>query len=251
MCGQRGTVSEYGGLSGGWYIGPYFAATMALASVLFGGLAVWVALAVFRRGLHVSMPLVAPMRRDRPVSTSRARQLMVYGDPYLMLIRLTARGLNSIRSADFDGGKDLVIDVGVPIVELLGCWAEPDEAPRPQAWCAGTTLHVQPILIRPKTKIYFELLTADGRPARLTCREAPVADVRLRKAAGDDRPPKPWPMALGVVTACLVLGVPYVLPRFAATQAYKVASVALGVIVLGVIAIATIKIVTRMHRRGM
>ena len=212
-------------------------------------MAVWAAVAVYRRGLYVSMPLVAPMRRDVQVSTTAGRRVLADGDPHLMIIRLTARGINDIEPDNFKG--DLVIDVGVHIVELLRCRTEPGHAMKPQAWCAGSQLYVPPTLMKRGTRLFFDLLTADGRPARLALVQEPVANVHVREFVGDDRPPAPWPISFGVAAALADLILPHLLPRLAATEAYKTTNVVLGVMVTGILGIATIRLVRRMYRRGM
>jgi len=91
--------------------------------------------------------------------------------PRVVTVQLESRGRQDIASSSFDQGKPLVLDLGVPIVDLLA--AESDAkgaAPASQMNVDTTALRIGPSLIKNRHVLTYTVLV-DGEPD-LTCHAA-------------------------------------------------------------------------------
>lgn len=109
-------------------------------------------------------------------------------DPHLAELWLAIQSRRDVPSGDFDQGRPVVFDLGVPIVKVLS-------GPGSLRDCSlrltvdGQSVRVEPQLIRHGTAVRIELLTAG--PPELTC-ESSLVDVavitsRRRPSAGRAR----------------------------------------------------------------
>jgi hypothetical protein len=110
-------------------------------------------------------------------------------DPHVVSLRIECKGRRDIRSADFEGGKPLMLHVGTPILKQLSREADDDTAPCISFNSHAQTIGIGPDLIRKGQLISIDLLT-DGQ-ASLRC-ISPVADVAIREAQPDGETDLVW-----------------------------------------------------------
>lgn len=127
---------------------------------------------------------------------------------------LSSEGRHSIKSADYDNGLPIVLDLApARILELLGSGSQPEECSAPPASIDGTTLKIGPGPLRPRQRSFYSIIV-DGTPD-LSCRTA-LPDVRveptrnktsskLRKIANFLFLRDPWG-TFGVIIGLLAVG---------------------------------------------
>jgi hypothetical protein len=110
-------------------------------------------------------------------------------DPHLLEVQLTSKRHRDIPTSAFDQDRPLCIDVGAPIVALLEARYDPDQLPLPEITTTGSSLRIEPSLIRRRQDMRFFVLT-EGPGAHLDLTN-PLIDYTLREGksyeAGADR----------------------------------------------------------------
>jgi hypothetical protein len=84
-----------------------------------------------------------------------------------------------VASSHFDSGMPIRLDVGAPIVEILGITCRPDSLHTPTAAVNDTAVTLAPGLIAKGQTIHFSILV-DGPSPRLTC-QASLIDVTVQE----------------------------------------------------------------------
>ncbi|MGO9194827.1 MAG: hypothetical protein ACLP8X_41115 [Streptosporangiaceae bacterium] len=163
----------------------------------------------FRRllvcGIALDTPLLSGETRGiEPSDLSLAYRHQMLRDPHVVSLVLENRSRSDIPSSDFDQGKPLLFDVGVPIMALLSIEGlQADLLERPHI--NGSHIEVGPTLILRRQMIRFNMLT-DGRPS-LTWRSLLInVEVRGQKS-GERRPLLIQNLALIVFFACFAIAV--------------------------------------------
>jgi hypothetical protein len=99
----------------------------------------------------------------------------VVGAPYIVHLRMFNVSRLDIRSSDFDDARPFVIDLGVPVLQLL---ATSENIDHELLSASGNEVVLEPMLIRSRNLVGVDLLT-DGSP-RL-CVNSSLADVQVRR----------------------------------------------------------------------
>lgn len=128
-------------------------------------------------------------------------------NPHLITLTITSRSHKNIRAKDFDEGKPLIFNFGVPIVAGKSIVSDGQQTPKLEPDLASlgtynapiTTIQINPSLIRKGPWCQLHLLT-EG-PPDLKC-ESPIADVPMRRATRAT--PKRIYAAFGALAACLL-----------------------------------------------
>ncbi len=167
-----------------WYTsGTFWAAAAVVVGIIVGGLTLLVTYLVGTTGrkLIYGMPTATPLPAVPPgvssdIEVRHGERVLV--NPQVLEVRLKSGGRKDIRSSDFDGGKPLRLDIGIPIVSLLGWTMDPEGASTgPDVWVRGSGLEIDPSLI-PRHQVFTFHLLADGEKPCLTC-ECPLSDVKV------------------------------------------------------------------------
>jgi len=161
-----------------WYDSATFW-TAAGVAVAFVTLVVIYRVAVPARTLIYGMPVVTPLLSDARADIKVLHEDKPLTSPHVVELHLGLNGRSDIRSADFDEGQPLVLDVGAHIVTVIESSSSPPSLSVPRAVAAGTALAVGPGLISRGQRLTFTLL-ADGADVRLSCRSH-IADARLMR----------------------------------------------------------------------
>lgn len=128
------------------------------------------------------MPVAAPLLNARGLS----RRLEVryedraLAEPRMVEVTLFNAERQAIPSEAFDRGRPLVLDLAVPIVELLEVTPPPGQLGF-AVEVDGTALRIGPDLIPKRQKLSFSLLV-DGLAPELRCREGHLIDIDVRPA---------------------------------------------------------------------
>jgi hypothetical protein len=169
-------------MAGEWYTsGTFWAAAGFVAVVVFGALTIIVTYLVStaHRELNYSIITNVPLL-GRVAKAARQDLKVIYrGDhvpnPRIVTIRLAARGRKDIRSNEFDQGKPLIFDLGVPIINVVSSSAEAQEVTNAH----GTTIEFGPSLIRKRRVLLFNVLVDDVVQS-VTCRN-PLIDIPVEE----------------------------------------------------------------------
>ena len=163
-------------VSGGFWV--------AVAGVVVAVVAVVVTwrVAYPKRRLVYGMPVVTRLLN---VATGGVRPVLevrhgdrVLSDPYVLEVTLINEGRRDIPSDAFDRARPLVLDLGVPIVELLEITTSPGHAV-PVVEQYETGLRIGPDLIARRQKLAFSLLV-DEPPGKLKCPPPHPIDIDVR-----------------------------------------------------------------------
>lgn len=161
-----------------WYqSATLWGALGAVAVVVIGVLTIAVtyfigtARPILNYSLPISIPLLSlPPRPDLEV-IYKGQSLQ---HPHTVMVNLINSGRRDISSGSFDQQKPIVLDIGVPIVDLLG------EERHRELVVDGTAVKIPPRLIRRREEISISLL-CDGQRPSLTC-QSHLIDVKVKKA---------------------------------------------------------------------
>jgi hypothetical protein len=121
----------------------------------------------------------------------------VLADPYLVQLKVTL-SRRDIKSSDFDQGKPLVFDLGVPVIEILASGAADDEPVSHD----GHRVLVTPRLMRRRSELSIGILT-EGKP-KLSCEPPPLANVIVRQGSGQEREPL-WPRVPALIVVLILI----------------------------------------------
>jgi hypothetical protein len=224
--------------SGAWpFIGVVVGSVIALVGI-FVGTRYTVRASDPGRSLLYSMPTVTALVQDQHREHARlevSRDGNVLSDPQVVVLRLVLHGRQDVIAADFEGGP-LLLDIGVPILDLLAISCEPQDSPALPVRVDGSTVRVGPALIHRDEAVSLSVLIDGGRPS-LIPPVATLANVRLRPGDTHSNPrgePEALVRALGltVVVAVVVMAT--------AATAVKVDLVTAVVAGLAAAAVATV-----------
>lgn len=173
-----------------WYesqsLGTALTLVAGLITGFFGG---WATLRAAnpKRQLVYWMPTAMPILNT---SDSVGDLLVMRGgqalrNPHVLDVRLTNSGRRDIASSHFDGELPIVLDVGVPLVEILGITSQPTSLHTPTVIADDTALKVTPGLIARGQTIHFSLLV-DGPAPSLSC-QASLIDVTVQEKREPNR----------------------------------------------------------------
>ncbi|MFI0980748.1 hypothetical protein ACH4SP_27525 [Streptomyces sp. NPDC021093] len=167
----------------------FWIALTVLTSLLTGFLGGWATLRAAnpRRQLAYWMPAATRLLHTSDVVgdlvVTRGGQTLRH--PHVLDVRLMNRGRRDVASSHFDNGMPIRLDVGAPIVEILGVTSEPDSLHTPTSAVEGTAVTITPSLIAKGQTICFSVL-ADGPTPRLTC-QASLIDVTVQERRDPNR----------------------------------------------------------------
>lgn len=181
-----------------------------LVGLVTGALGSWATLRAAnpKRRLAYWMATVSPILN---ASHAAGELLVMRGgqalrDPHVLDIRLTNSGRRDIASSHFDSQLPIQLDVGAPIVEILGITLEPASLHMPTVVMDGAALKIAPGLIARGQTLSFSLLV-DGPTPCLSCR-ASLIDVTIHERRDANRQPGPS----YVKTALVGLGIGVLVP---------------------------------------
>jgi len=167
-----------------WYesqgLGTLLTLVAGLITGFFGG---WATL----RAANPKRLLAYWMPRTMPIlnaSDSVGDLLVMRGgqalrNPHVLDVRLTNCGRRDVASSHFDGDLPILLDVGAPVVEILGITSQPTSLHVPTVVVDDTALKIAPGLIATGQTISFSLLV-DGPAPTLSCR-ASLVDVTVQE----------------------------------------------------------------------
>jgi hypothetical protein len=226
------------------FAAPQVAGPLALASFVVAAVGSWVAVATLkgtRRGLHLR---IAEMRRvedcefEPKVWTSEGQSALRSGNALVVTVRMTLRGGSAIAPDQFHEGGDLLVDIGVPIAEVLSSRPKPRNEVLPDSRVTKGRLAIRPASINPGTELDFIVLTASAAGLRLTCAKSVIRDVQVHvhgaSARGAIRLRGIYLLALvGAAIFCADLVVPHLVPGLAARLAFRLGAIILDGMVAG------------------
>jgi hypothetical protein len=122
-----------------------------------------------RRLLIIAQPATPLLQRiDHGARISIEYDQLPVGSPHTTVLGVRSTGRNAITTAHFDQGRPIVVDFGVPVIDVL------ELSGSVTVRSDGTRVLIGPDLIRPTEVIEAHLLT-DGSPT-LRVSETPVVD---------------------------------------------------------------------------
>ena len=173
---------------------------IGVTGVAVGVVAIVIAIVLWRFGaphglLEYSMPISKALVSRSPRLGADDLQVTMRGkvvrNPYLGTLCIINRGRRDIRSSDFDQDTPLILNLNVPVLDVL---SSPNSDDQPIGFEGGEEIHLLPMLIRRGRQISVNVLT-EGKPT-LSCRES-LADVRVRSQRGVSDDPR-W-VHLGII----------------------------------------------------
>ena len=204
-----------------WYDRPAWGFVGVVVAVLIGTIGIWAAFRAatpkmrLRYTLRHVMPLMT-VRRAEPDDDSLV--VMLDGaklqDPYVTTVVLAADGRQDIPEDAFSKQRPLVLDLGVPVKDVLSVTYEPGDAPMPDVVAEGSTLEIGPDLLHRGSVLTVAVLVDGGEPV-LQPPSRILVDVRLQH--GEPSAPIPVLNALiGTAWALWLAGTTYRWPGFPA-----------------------------------
>ncbi|MGZ9935863.1 hypothetical protein ACXNSR_38990 (plasmid) [Streptomyces sp. NC-S4] len=146
-----------------------------------------------RTHLYYSMSLATPLLNVSPAV--RERLVLPVGEvpldhPHHVEVELISRGPRDIAPGDFHGA--LTFDIGAVVIDMIGePRVVPTSAQIPRVSHSGSTISVQPCLIKSRERISVSLLV-DGAHPHLTSTSAHLANVDPKSFTGEVPPIGPW-----------------------------------------------------------
>jgi hypothetical protein len=179
--------------SGHWYSSAFF---LGIVGIAVGVAATLVSLVLWRIGgprkrlYYGLISDTALLGSDLPELPETHLEVTLRGqpvrEPHVLGVWFQNWSRSDIRSADFDRGKPLVIDVGASILDLLAPERLRRDSPQVTLTIDGTKVEISPALIRARQLIRIDLLT-EGPPT-LGC-SSPIADFTVIETFADNRTP--------------------------------------------------------------
>lgn len=102
---------------------------------------------------------------------------VVLKTPRILEIGLISRGRKDIPSSSYDQSRPIRLDVGTPILDVLGARSYPESCETPKITADGTFLLIGPSLIRKSQRISIPILI-DGSEYHLKC-QSTLIDVEV------------------------------------------------------------------------
>ncbi|HSV65843.1 MAG TPA: hypothetical protein VLJ59_08060 [Mycobacteriales bacterium] len=172
-------------------------------------------------------PLVAPgMRGVADLEIRHDGRLLA--DPFLVEVKLTARGRRDIPSSAFDQGRSLVFDLSAEIVKVMQVRCSPVSSLTPPVTYEGSSLRIGPELIGRSQTTTISVLV-DGDQPSLVCTQPVLAQVTLTPQGPPDGSPQR--LALALALASLALASLALAPALGVAVAVATAVGALAVVV--------------------
>ncbi|MFF4228018.1 hypothetical protein [Streptomyces sp. NPDC001820] len=163
--------------------GNFWAAAAVIVALAAGGGAMWATLRAAnpRRSIHVSMHETRLLRSHASLGSTLEirRNGALLTDPRLVQVYLRNPSRRDIASSAFDQGAPLRVDLGVPILDVLGAESSPTTAQAPPAAASGAELGIGPGRIGRRSQLTY-LVLIDGDPT-FACRHT-LIDVEVTEA---------------------------------------------------------------------
>lgn len=121
--------------------------------------------------------------------------------PHVASVQIINQGRRDIVGAMFHNGDPVELDLGEPILALLGSESSPSSAHVPPATVSGSRLLVAAAHVRQRQKVTYTVLL-DGPVASVSARHS-LINVDVREAGSDDR--LGWMRWLIVITLAALL----------------------------------------------
>lgn len=122
-------------------------------------------------------------------------------EPRVVRVQLVNTARRDISSVAFDRNLPIVMDLGLPILELLGTESHPPTSAAPEAAVQGTTLRIGPGRLGRKESVTYIVLV-DGRP-EYSCQHS-LVDVDVKETDNPFLPPAPGRISPGGAIAATV-----------------------------------------------
>jgi hypothetical protein len=183
-------TGEVGNVSNFYTAGSFWAAVVGtIGTVIVGVISTWYASrAAPKRRLLYSIsdpvPLLAPGGLPEGLEVRRGERKLT--DPRLVEVTLTSNGRQSISSELFNQGRPMLLDLGVPIVEVLKKTTRPTEQAIPDYRVSLSTLEVGPSAFAPRQQVKFSLLV-EGDPELKLVSNLPDVNVRRQQSGLDPK----------------------------------------------------------------
>ncbi|MCP2250221.1 hypothetical protein LX86_009012 [Lentzea aerocolonigenes] len=166
---------------------PFNAATLSVAALgvlvaLAGAFFAWRALFPPRRRLTVTEQSVVSMLSNAShemtgVEVTRGGQKLV--DPHIVSVTVNNAGRHAVTSDHFDQGRPVVIDLGVPVIEVIkSCYGGKSGFVDVRCSVNGTAVALGPDLLPRKSELVVQVLTS-GRP-KLTSVDHRLVDTAVQ-----------------------------------------------------------------------
>ncbi|MFF3326421.1 hypothetical protein [Streptomyces sp. NPDC002889] len=160
--------------------GTFWAAAAVFATLGVGVGAMWATLRANnpKRRLAYWMGSTRLVASDHLDSLEIRRHGTFLSEPRVVRVQLVNTGRRDISSAAFDRDLPIVMDLGIPILELLGTESHPPISAAPEAAAQGTTLRIGPGRLGRKESVTY-LVLVDGRP-EYSCQHT-LVDVDVKE----------------------------------------------------------------------
>jgi hypothetical protein len=166
---------------------PFNAATLSVATLgvlvaLAGAFFAWRALFPPRRRLTVTEQSVVSMLSNAShqmtgVEVTRSGQKLV--DPHIVSVTVNNAGRHAVTSDHFDQDRPVVIDLGVPVIEVIkSCYGGKSGFVDVRCSVNGTRVALGPDLLPRKSELVVQVLTS-GRP-KLTSVDHRLVDTAVQ-----------------------------------------------------------------------
>jgi hypothetical protein len=184
---------------------------MAVLALIWAIIMFWIPPRFSRKRLVYELELSTPLLHESAHPDSNL--IVKYGnkryakrtlkDPHIARIRLPNIGRREVRSADFDQGTPLQLDVGVKIVAILRVICSLNDMPDPKVGVSERRLNIFPSLIPRHSSIHLIILL-DGPCAELT-HKSPLMDVSFGQAKVGQRNQFINPRVLGWLASAFIV----------------------------------------------
>jgi hypothetical protein len=173
-----------------WYDAPVFWGIPATVLALVSVYAAWRAIPPRRMLYDWRLDAVQLVRTDATaaVELEVRRNGEILRDPHVVQVKLASRGRADIGRDAFDG--PVVLNVGVPILDVLNADSSAEHVPAPPVEIDGSTLRVGPSMLSKRHDLTYSLLIEGAPASKLTLDNRP-RDVEVRDAALST-PLQPW-----------------------------------------------------------
>ncbi|MFC5179477.1 hypothetical protein [Nocardioides taihuensis] len=186
---------------------------LGLVAAALGAFFAYRALFPAARALDVT---VLPSRSLLDTGTSANRfELRVDGetiepDPHMVTVVVTAKGRHDIASSNFEAGRPLHLEIGSPVVKVLGVTATPQRGTTPPVTANGEGIDLGPGLISRGQAIHIQLLTGPPSTEREPNARHDLVDVRVDVTSGESarfrQPVGVRPVAIAAISGLMAGG---------------------------------------------
>jgi len=218
-----------------WYSSAtLWAAAAVVVAAVAGAAAVW---ATLRAAGARRTTLFVSMAGAELLNTSTAMgslEVLVNGNPLanprIVTLIVANDGKRDITAESYSESNPVRLDVGCPIVEVIGAETRPDGRAVPTYSTAGSELHLGPGLISARQALRFQLLV-DGPEPTLSCHAALLAvDIESVTRSPRNRFSLPWELDSRVPDLAAILT-----PSRVISLAMTVSAISVGLSILAVL----------------